>query len=341
VKILIPSIQVPFISGGSVLMTNGLKDALIRHGHQVEVVTAPFKFFPESYIENLIDFWKKQDFENFNGHDIDMTISLQFPSYYAQHPNKVLWLMHQHRAVYELYNKTDVQKDLKKLKQTIHENDTKYLSSYKKRFSMSNNVTNRLKRFNNIDSTPLYHPPYGFENFYNESDYGYIFCPSRLETLKRQDLLIEAMQYTKTPLKAIIAGEGGQKHTYQSLVEKYNLKDKVRLIGHITDEEKYAYYARSLAVFFAPFDEDYGYITLEAMLSSKPVVTCSDSGGPLEFVIDGETGFITEADPKQIAEVLDKLYANKNKAKLLGENALQYYISKNISWDNVVDTLLS
>ena len=112
-------------------------------------------------------------------------------------------------------------------------------------------------------------------------------------------------------------------------------------MGFISQEEKETYYARSLAVFFAPFDEDYGYITLEAMLSSKPVITCIDSGGTLEFVEDNKTGFIINPDPKLIAKKIDYLYTNRKEAKKFGENGLQNYKRKNISWDNVVDTLLT
>ncbi len=339
-RIVIPSIQVPFISGGATLMTQGLKNALLKVGHQVEVVTIPFKFSPPKYIEDLMDYYKQQDFNNFNGYPIDMVIALQFPAYYVQHKNKVLWLMHQHRSVYELYDKTTATKEEIYLRETILQNDTAQLKKIDKRFSMCQNVSNRLEKYNGITSTPIYHPPYHEEKFYCDEPYDYVFYPSRLESLKRQDLLIKAMQYTTTNISAIIAGTGGQKENYQNLIDSLNLANKVKLIGYISQEEKETYYARSLGVFFAPFDEDYGYITLEAMLSSKPVITCSDSGGPLEFVIDEQTGFITEPDPREIAKKLDWLYENKQQAKELGKNALQSYKEKNISWDNVVHKLL-
>lgn len=133
-RILIPSIQVPFISGGSTLMTQGLKNALIRHGHEVEVVTIPFKFSPQSYISDLMDFWKKQDFNNFNGYHIDMVVVLQFPAYYVQHENKVLWLMHQHRSVYELYDEKQATIEDISLRKEIIQNDTEELGKIKKDF---------------------------------------------------------------------------------------------------------------------------------------------------------------------------------------------------------------
>jgi len=322
-------------------MTQGLKKALIRYGHEVEIVTVPFKFSPASYIEDLIEIWKKQDFTDFNGYYVDKVIALQFPAYYVKHPHKILWLMHQHRSVYELYNEQTASKELQNLRQKIHTADTLELSKIPKRFSMCQNISNRLKKFNGIDSTPLYHPPADEEEFYSQESYNYIFYPSRLEELKRQDLLIKAMSHTRSPVIAVIAGVGGQYENYKKLIQTLDLAHKVKLVGHITQEEKFSYYARSLGVFFAPFDEDYGYITLEAMLSSKPLITCSDSGGPLEFVLNNETGFVVDPNPQEIAQKIDFLYYNSKKTAQMGDNAKEYYLQKNISWDGVVQTLLN
>ncbi len=339
-RIIIPSIQVPFIKGGAELMTEGLRDALVKRGHEVEIVTIPFKFFPEEYISQSMDLWREQDFNNFNGYQVDLVIVLRFPAYYVQHHNKVLWLMHQHRSVYELYDEKNTTAKIETLKKKIYTYDTKELKKIPKRYSMCQNVSNRLKKFNGIDATPVYHPPANADKFYYEESHGFIFYPSRLEELKRQSLLIEAMQYTKSKAVAIIAGEGGQHETYKQLIKKLDISEKVSLVGYVSEIEKFILYAKSLAVFFAPYDEDYGYITLEAMLSSKPVITCTDSGGPLEFVVDNETGFVLEPDPRQIAQIIDWLYDNQHKAKELGLNGLQVYCDLNISWDNVVTRLL-
>lgn len=318
------------------MMINSLKEALIRHGHEVEIVTIPFKFFPDSYIKDSMDIWIKQDFNDFNGYSIDKAIVLQFPAYYVKHHNKTLWLMHQHRAVYELCDdKTDTS-----LKEIITQNDNSILPKIKHRFAISKTVAKRLYRYNAITSTPLFHPPANEDRFYCDKSENYIFSPSRLEKLKRQDLLIKAMQFTKTPIKAIIAGVGGEYQNYQNLIDKLKLNHKVRLIGHISEEEKYKFYASSLAVVFTPFEEDYGYVTLEAMLSSKPVITCSDSGAVLEFIKDNQTGYIVEPDPKELAQRLDDCHNDKQKTARLGINAKESYLSKSISWDSVVEKLL-
>ncbi len=340
-RIVIPSVQVPFIRGGAEVMTHGLFQALKKAGHDVEIVTAPFKFFPEREIFHLIDFWTRQDFRSFSGYEIDCVIALQFPAYYTRHDNKVIWLMHQHRAVYDIYDEKSATEELKELRQRIVQTDNEELPKAKRIYSMSQNITDRLKKYNGLNSTPLYHPPLGESNFFCEEPYDYIFCPSRLEAHKRQDLLIRAMQYVKTPMKAIISGLGGQHPRYRQLIETLGLGDRVKLIGHVSEDEKYTLYARCLAVFFGPHDEDYGYVTLEAMLSRKPVVTCTDSGGPLEFVRDGANGWIVGPDPQEIAAQIDWLCHHKQKAQEMGENGLDLYRSKKIRWDHVTDRLLS
>ena len=321
-------------------MVSGLATALKAHGHDVETISFPFKFKPETYLSGLMDYCAGQDFENFNGFHVDKVIALQFPAYYVNHPNRVLWLMHQHRPVYELCDDTNSSPSFTALKTKIHRFDSKKLASIPIRYSMCKNVSSRLEKYNHINSQPIYHPPANADTFYCEESYNYIFFPSRLEKLKRQDLLIKAMAHTRSPARAIIAGEGGQRAYYEEMIRSLGLSDKVRLIGHISEQEKRVLFARSLGVFFGPFDEDYGYVTLEAMLSSKPVITCRDSGGPLEFVVHDETGFVVAPDPVQIAEKIDWLFWNKQKAIQLGERGRRAYVSKNISWDAVVKTLL-
>lgn len=86
-------------------------------------------------------------------------------------------------------------------------------------------------------------------------------------------------------------------------------------------------------------DEDYGYITLEAMAASKAVITAKDSGGPLEFVVDGETGYVTEPDAKAIAEKIDELAVSETQAAEMGKKAKKHLSEMDISWANVVKEL--
>jgi len=340
VNIIIPSVQVPFIKGGADFMVVNLKTALQKSGHKVEVVAIPFKFFPTDYIKANMEYWSKLDFSSFNGIEIDKVIVLQFPAYYANHPDKTLWLMHQHRMAYDLFYSQKASEDEKDLKNYIESMDNRYISDIKRKFAISKNVADRLQRFNNINSTPLYHPPHDENKFYCDQVENYIFFPSRLEYLKRQELVIRAFKFVKSPIKLYLAGEGSHYNDYKKLIEELNLQHKVKLLGRVSQDDKIKLYANSLGVVFPPQDEDYGYVTLEGMLSKKPIITCKDSGGVLEFVEDGINGFITEPTPQHIAEKIEWLYSHKKEAVSLGQNGYDLYKSKNISWDNVVSTLL-
>ena len=119
------------------------------------------------------------------------------------------------------------------------------------------------------------------------------------------------------------------------------MEKRVSLVGFISEEQKINYYANCLGVYFGAYDEDYGYITLESFFSRKPVIVHKDSGGPLEFVVDGENGFIIDTDPKILANKIDYLYENKIKAKIMGENGYISLREKNVNWDYVISNLLN
>ncbi len=152
--------------------------------------------------------------------------------------------------------------------------------------------------------------------------------------------MIEAAQYITSPLLIILAGEGGQFDAAKEQVARLGLNDRVKLLGRISAEEKIVWYSRALAACFPPFDEDLGYVTLEAMLSAKPVITCSDSGGPCEFVIHNENGLVVGPDPKELAHAMDELYQHRNRAIEMGRAGLTRWRKLDVSWSSVVDQLL-
>jgi len=134
----------------------------------------------------------------------------------------------------------------------------------------------------------------------------------------------------------MIAGTGPDEKQLRELAQG---DDRIRFLGFVRDADLLQYYADALAVPFVPYDEDYGLITIEAMMSGKCVLTVLDSGGPNEFVRDGETGYSVIPDPKAIAERIDYICAHRDEARQMGENAR--VCVQEIGWGAVVDTLLS
>jgi glycosyltransferase involved in cell wall biosynthesis len=343
-RIAVTSVQVPFIRGGAEIMADQLVKALSRHGHAAELITQPFRFGPVSEVRRAMNAWANEDFTAFDCGPIEQVICLKFPSFYLAHPHKVVWLMHQHRSVYELfdteYGASGRSSEVNALRAEVIKRDTRALSSAQAVFTISSRVSARMQEYNGVVSRPVHQPPAHAESFYCADQLDYIFCPGRLEALKRQELLVRAMAHCRAPVAAIIAGEGGHRARLERLICDLDLGDRVRLIGRIDDAAMRAWYANALGVFFGPFDEDYGFITLEAMLSSKPVITCSDSGGPLDFVVHGETGLVVEPDAASVADAIEVLHANRPRARAIGAAGSAYYRSLGISWDNVVDELL-
>ncbi len=339
-KIIVTANITPFMYGGADYHISGVTEQLRRHGHEVELIRFPFRFSPESAVNDLMEYCEKVDLEMPNGISVDRVISLQFPGYGVRHPNHVVWVMHQHRAVYDLYNMNPKSEQLIQLKKNIESFDFRALSGAKHLFANSLRVAERLTTYNNLKATPLYHPPRFLDSYYCKPAQPYIFYPSRLESLKRQELLIRSATYLKTSTKILIAGDGGQYTHYQMLIEELGVGEKVRLLGHVSNEEKMSLYANCLAVFFGPLDEDYGYVTLEAMLSEKPVISCTDSGGPLEFVMNNESGYVIEPSAEILANTIDELYANPGRSSEMGKCGRQLYEKSDISWDNVVSNLL-
>lgn len=345
-KVAIATVQVPFIRGGAELHAINLKNALENYGHEADVVSIPFKWYPPQRISEHIIACRFFDLSEVNEEKIDLFIGLRFPAYFIPHHNKVLWILHQFRDAYELwgteYTGLHLHAEGKIVRNNIINADNLYLKEAKKIFANSKNVSSRLKKFNNIESTPLYHPCPGVENFYCNKYDNYILFPSRLTAIKRQHLAVEAMKYTNSNIKLLIVGSPDNQLYYKKLkmlVDKYKLQDRITFYNYVSDKEKYDLYANSRAVLFIPFDEDYGYITLEAFYSQKAVITCTDSGGPLEFVEDRENGFICAPDPMKIAEAIDTVALSSSLAERMGQKAYRKITGMSITWEKVVKEL--
>lgn len=346
-RVAIAMVQVPFITGGAEIHAEMLKEELRNRGHQVDIVTVPFKWYPGESLLNSMMIGRLMDLSEVNGEKIDRVVALKFPAFYVKHNHKVLWLEHQHRQAYDLW-KTDFG-DLHNFPQGecirnfICTCDKEYISEAKKVFTIAKNTSKRLKQYCDIDSTVLYHPPLNYEKLHCESYGDYMFYPSRIDSIKRQRLLVEAARYVQTDVKVVLAGSGSESEMsyIQDQIGKYHLQDKVKLAGFISEEDKIHYYANCLGVYFGAYDEDYGYITLEGFFSEKPVVVHPDAGGPLEFVEDGRNGFVIDADARRIAEKIDYLYDNRKEAERMGKAGRQSLIDKHMDWDYVIDKLLN
>jgi glycosyltransferase involved in cell wall biosynthesis len=205
-------------------------------------------------------------------------------------------------------------------------------------YTNARNTASRLEKFNGLKAEPLYHPPRLAKQI-RPGEYGdYVLSVGRLESVKRVDLIVRAMAQVDETLQLVVAGDGTQRENVERVASEAGVADRVAFLGAVDDDELLDLYADAVAVAYPPFDEDFGYVTLEAFLARKPVITCVDSGGPNEFVIDGVNGRSTEATPEAYAEAIRDIAGDKAKAARLGDAG--YDRARTITWDGVIEKLV-
>ena len=340
--VLLCAAQAPFIVGGAEILVSELKQNLERRGFRVDVAAVPFKWYPVSEIVRQALAWRLLDVTESNGTPVDLVIPTKFPTYLVRHPRKVAWLFHQHREAYDLYGTpycsfTDSPED-RQVRESIRTMDGAALSECRSIFTISRNVADRLQRYNQLPGAPLYPPPHHLGRYRSDGYGDYLFYAGRLDRLKRLDLAVDAMKRVRSGARLKIAGDGPLLDELRKQIEGLGVADRVELVGFVSADELLDLYAGCRAAYYAPLNEDYGYVTVEAFLSGKPVVTTTDAGGPLEFVTDGEDGLVAEPEPEAIAAAIDRLWEMPaSRLAEMGEAGRRRV--RDISWDHVIDRL--
>jgi glycosyltransferase involved in cell wall biosynthesis len=226
----------------------------------------------------------------------------------------------------------------------VWEADRVSLSEAKRIFTNSVNVQTRLWNSLRISSEPLYHPSPMSERLLGMEPGPYgdaVVFPSRFESLKRQNLVVDAMKLVQTDVKLLLVGRGPDEEALRSQIEDLGVADRVFIEVGPSDERLMELLLNALAVYYGPFDEDFGYVTLEGFAARRPVITLTDSGGPLEFVSDGQTGLVVPPGPRAIAAAFDRLYEDRRLAERLGGAGHDRTASEIPSWAEIVARLLS
>ena len=341
-RVAVCAAQVPFVHGGAESHVSELVRALRDHGCDAELVTLPFKWYPREEILAHAAAWRLVDLSESNGRTIDVAIGTKFPSYFVRHPHKVVWLLHQYRAAYELCG--TVYSDLAHVEQDVGFRerlaalDRQMLTECRRAFANSRTVARRLAEFNGVSIDPLYHPPRLAPRLHDGPSGDYVLSVGRLDATKRVDLAIEALAHTDPAVRLVVTGEGNERAALEATATRHGVSHRVEFAGYVDDDTLVSLYAGALATVFVPYDEDLGYVTLESFLSAKPVVTTADSGGPLEFVVDGENGLVCEPVAEHIGAAFARLATDRHLARSLGEAGRDR--ARTITWTGVVERLL-
>lgn len=343
-KIVVVNNCVPFTRGGAEYLADTLTAQLNEHGHRAQLVRLPFRWDPpEKTAESMLAAALVEI-------DLaDAVIGLKFPAYLVQHATKVLWLLHQFRQVYDLWD-TPMQglpstPEVEQIRDSVIRADNRCFASCRKIFTNSPVTSDRLSRYNGFQSEVLLPPPHDGAAPIPRDYGGFVFVGGRVNAAKRQHLAVEAMRHVRTDIQLVVAGAPeteADEQRLRALVSRHALADRVELVmRHISEGEKRDYLRDALACVSMPWDEDsYSYVALEALSAGKPVVTTDDAGGVRMLVDDGVTGAVVPPDPLSLADAFDRLARDRRKARRMGEMGSERVADLGLSWSRVVDTLV-
>ncbi len=336
----------PFVRGGAEQLAEHLVANLQRtKGVSAELLRIPFSWDPfERVIEEMMLcrmmelYW------------VDRVIGLKFPAYLIPHQHKTLWLLHQYRQAYDLFDRgqshiPDNERGHAVRKLVVQADDACF-GAVDGIFVNSKTTRDRLKHYNGFSSAVLHPPLNDPEIFANVSTGNYIFAGGRVNAGKRQHLLIEAMRFCRSNVGLIIGGPPDTPHDAERLrraADDPALKGRVILdLGFLDRKKLAAYVNNALACAYLPLDEDSaGYVTMEAFQAEKPVITSIDSGGVLEIASDGATGLVVEPTPASLADAMDRLFFEPRFAEQLGRAGRELWAGKNVNWPSTIERLLS
>jgi glycosyltransferase involved in cell wall biosynthesis len=333
-KIAVCGAHKPFMRGGAEMLMSNLVIALEDAGHQAELIRLPVAWDRVRLFDAALA-WRLVPV------DADAVIATNFPSYFVRHPNKLVWLLHQHRAAYDAADTpwSDIGYDTVSLEvqRMLAEWDTRALEESRAVFAVSQVAAQRLKRFNGLSARVLYHPPPLSKQLHAGSFGDYVFAPMRLEWNKRPQLALDALPLWEPRVRLVLTGPGSLERELQARSSQLGVAQRLRVTGFLSDAELVEMFAGALAVVYAPLDEDYGYVALQACLAGKPVVTSQDSGGVLEWVEDGVNGFVTDGTAAAIAAAVNRLAVDPGLAARMGEKGRARVAA--LDWAQVVREL--
>jgi glycosyltransferase involved in cell wall biosynthesis len=344
VKVLVLTTRVPFIHGGAEELRDHLVANLREQGVEAESMSIPFTWDPaERLIEEM---WIARTLEIYNA---DRVIALKFPAYLTPHPNKVLWVLHQYRQAYDLWDagQSNIPASPRgeEIRRIIRTADALAFSEARALFTNSPTTRDRMRHYSGVEATVLAPPLNDAALFGGGESEGYVFAGGRVGRAKRQALLVQALRHAPG-VRMVIAGPP---ETQEDATELARLAADLDVEDRLTLDLRFlpraaiaALVNRAAAVAYIPFDEDsVGYVTMEAFQARRPVITTIDSGGLLQIVRHGETGLVTDPDPEALGGALLALTAQPGRASRLGAAGRAVLDELELTWPRTIARLLA
>lgn len=345
-KVAIVHARPPFVRGLADVLADGLSARLAELGHHAEVISLPVRWGPES---SLLDGVMVYRLLRIDAGDPDLVIGLNFPAYLAPHPNRKVWLLQQFRQAYDWWGTPrghllDTPEG-RTVRDLVVAADTTHLGTAAQVYAPSRKVAGRLRRHNGLDVAGVLCPPVVQPELFRPGQSGdYFFYPGVLSSAGRQHLAVEAMRHVRSPFRLVIAGtedEPGYDALLRDLIGRWGLNGRVELVGGLSEEERARWTADAVTVLCLPVDEDHGHPVVEAFQAHKPVLTLSDSGGPAELVEDGRNGLVVGPTPEELADGMERAWANRGRAAGMGQEAHATITRFGIEWPRVLERLVA
>jgi len=323
--------------GGAEAFYDGLVDALRAAGHDAAEVPV---HVDETTFDSVLESYARCYALDLR--DYDLVVSTKAPTFMVSHPNHVSYLVHTLRVFYDMFETeygrgTPTQHAQRRI---VHALDRFGLrpGRVRRHFSIGQTPSRRL-----LDASASWqsvrfqtlHPAPALAGFKRPKGQDYILMPGRLHRWKRVSLMIEAYKHLRRDVPLLVTGTGEDEQELRALAAG---DPRIRFLGRVSEPALLDLYANALLVGFIPKQEDFGYIAIEAFKSSKPVLTCTDSGEPLQFVRDGYTGLVVPPDARMIAERLTEAIDRPRRVAQMGAQGAK--VVADIRWDAIVGTLV-
>ncbi|MBI2579888.1 MAG: glycosyltransferase [Candidatus Aenigmarchaeota archaeon] len=154
--------------------------------------------------------------------------------------------------------------------------------------------------------------------FFNRKSEGFYLSASRLDELKRIDIMIEA--FIRNGKELVIAGSGPDEKRLRQIAEGH---ENIRFTGAASEKELTGLYSRCTATLAAARDEDFGLVAVESMAAGKPCIAVNE-GGFLETVKDGKSGVFFQPDMDSLNSAIERAEKIKWNPKAIMKEAKKY-----------------
>ncbi len=175
--------------------------------------------------------------------------------------------------------------------------------------------------------TPNQDTVIGIKNKY--SDKKIIFSVGRLVEYKGYKYLVDAAKYLSDDYVILIAGDGPLKEDLQNRIAENNLSDKVKLLGFVSNEDKYAYFGASELFCLSSIQksEAFAIVQIEAMSCGKPIVATNILGSGVPWVNKhGESGLNVETkNSEELSNAIKNICEDKQLYEKLCLQAKERY----------------